>query len=137
MSCFEMTYRVPYAETDQIGVVYYANYLVYFERNRTEMLRAMGLPYSELEKQGIFLPVTEAHVDYKSSARYDDLLTFRGWTAEAKGVRLKLATEVYRDSELLCSGYVVLACCNTQGRPSRIPAELKTACERFTGPENL
>ncbi len=131
-----MTYRVPYAETDQMGVVYYANYLVYFERNRTEMLRSMGLPYVELEKQGIFLPVTEAHVDYKSSAKYDDLLTFRGWTAEAKGVRLKLACEVYRDDQLLCSGYVVLACCNEQGRPVRIPQELKDACVNFSGPEN-
>ncbi len=136
MSVFEMTYRVPYAETDQMGVVYYANYLVYFERHRTEMLRAIGLPYYELEKQGVFLPVTEAHVDYKNSARYDDLLTFRGWTAEVRGVRLKLACEVYRDDVLLCSGYVVLACCGSEGRPMRIPANLKAACEQVSGPES-
>lgn len=101
------------------------------------MLRSMGLPYVELEKKGIFLPVTEAHVDYKSSAKYDDLLTFRGWTSEARGVRLKLVCEVYRNDELLCSGYVVLACCNEKGKPIRIPAELKDACEKISGPENI
>ena len=133
MNYFEMTYRVPYAETDQMGVVYYANYLVYFERHRTEMLRSIGLPYSELENQGVFLPVTEAHIDYKAPACYDDLLTFRGWTIEARGVRIKMACEVYRDDTLLCTGYVVLACCNKAGRPMRIPADLKTACEQICG----
>jgi acyl-CoA thioester hydrolase len=136
MNCFEMTYRVPYAETDQMGVVYYANYLVYFERHRTEMLRSIGLPYLELEKQGVFLPVIEAHIDYKMPARYDNLLTFRGWTIEARGVRVKMACEVYRDETLLCSGYVVLACCNPEGRPMRIPAELKNACEQISGLES-
>ena len=75
----DMEYRVPYADTDQMGVVYYANYLEYFERSRTEMLRAAGLPYSELEKKGIILPVSEAYCKYLGPARYDDLPTFRSW----------------------------------------------------------
>ena len=61
---FECTYRVPYADTDQMGVVYYANYFEYFERGRTEMLRSVGAPYSVLEQEGAFLPVIEAHCDY-------------------------------------------------------------------------
>ena len=100
----EMTYRVPYADTDQMGVVYYANYLEYFERSRTEMLRSVGLPYSELEKQGIFLPVSEAYCRYLAPARYDDLLTFRSRVSEIKGVRMRVESEVRRGDELLVSG---------------------------------
>ena len=82
----EMSYRVPYADTDQMGVVYYANYLEYFERSRTEMLREAGLSYSEMEKMGYFLPVSEAYCKYSGSARYDDLLTFRSCIEEISRV---------------------------------------------------
>lgn len=127
----EMTYRVPYADTDQMGVVYYANYLEYFERGRTEMLRDAGLPYSELEKSGIRLPVSEVEVKYLGSARYDDLLVFRTWVEGLKGVRLRVACEVRRDDRVLVRGVVTLACIGPDRKPRRPSEELKAACRRL------
>jgi acyl-CoA thioester hydrolase len=124
----EMKYRVCYGDTDQMGVVYYANYLVFFERSRTEFLRDAGLPYSEIEASGVRLPVTEAHCEYKAPANYDDLLTFKSWTEYIKGARLKLVSEVWREDTLLCRGYVVLVCVNETGRPIRPPKNLIEAC---------
>lgn len=132
MSAHEMTYRVPYADTDQMSVVYYANYLTYFERSRTEMLRDAGLAYSELEKQGYFLPVAEAVCKYRASATYDNLLTFRSYFMETRGVRLTIATEVWNGDKLLVEGYVVLACVGENKKPVRVPAFLIDACKSYT-----
>ena len=127
----EMSYRVPYADTDQMGVVYYANYLEYFERSRTEMLRSIGLPYRELEARGVIFPVREAHCDYLASARYDDLLTFRSWVEEAKGARLKVATEIYCEDKLLVKGYVVLVSINPERKIIRLPEFVLEACKKL------
>ncbi len=127
----EIEYRVPYADTDQMGVVYYANYLEYFERSRTEMLRSAGLPYSELEKLGFFLPVSEAYCKYHSPARYDDLLTFRSWVGEMKGVRLVIHSEVRRGDEVLVSGHVVLVSVNFDRKVVRMNHKLVEACRAF------
>jgi acyl-CoA thioester hydrolase len=132
MSAHEMTYRVPYADTDQMDVVYYANYLVYFERSRTEMLRDAGFPYIELEQNGYFLPVAEVVCKYRASATYDDLLTFRSYFKEARGVRLTIATEVWNNDKLLVEGYVVLACVGANKKLVRVPAFLIDACKSYT-----
>ena len=126
---FECTYRVPYADTDQMGVVYYANYFEYFERGRTEMLRSVGAPYSVLEQEGAFLPVIEAHCDYFGSAKYDDLLTFRSYVESRTRIKLKICTEVLRQDELLVKGYVVLGCVNAEKRPVRMPESLAKCCD--------
>lgn len=128
MKIHRMQYRVPYADTDQMGVVYYANYLVYFERSRTEMLRDAGVPYSKLEMDGLFLPVSEAYCKYVSPAHYDELLTFTSTVEEIKGVRMKIASEVLRGETLLARGYVVLACVNKEGRLIKPSDELCSAC---------
>jgi acyl-CoA thioester hydrolase len=128
MKIYQMQYRVPYADTDQMGVVYYANYLVYFERSRTEMLRDAGLPYSTLEKEGVFLPVSEAYCKYLAPAHYDELLTFKSHVEEIKGVRIKMASEIQRGEEILARGYVVLACVNREGKLIRPPESLCNAC---------
>lgn len=128
MKIHRMQYRVPYADTDQMGVVYYANYLVYFERSRTEMLRDAGVPYSKLETDGLFLPVSEAYCKYVSPAHYDELLTFTSNVEEIKGVRMKIASEVLRGETLLARGYVVLACVNKEGRLIKPSDELCSAC---------
>lgn len=120
-----MDYRVPYADTDQMGVVYYANYLVYFERMRNELLRDRGVTYKELEAKGIMLPVLEAHCDYQRPAKYDDLLEIRGWCETIGRTRIKCHAEVARGDELLASGYTVHACLsNETGRPVRLPADV-------------
>jgi acyl-CoA thioester hydrolase len=119
------SYRVPYADTDQMGVVYYANYLVYFERSRNELLRATGFTYRELEARGIGLPVVEAHVDYRISALYDDELQLIGKLTMAKGVRLRIDCSVMRGDEELASGYTVHCCMDLKTRKlTRIPHEL-------------
>ncbi|MFA6716214.1 MAG: thioesterase family protein [Victivallales bacterium] len=131
MAAHEMTYRVPYADTDQMGVVYYANYLTYFERSRTEMLRDAGLPYSELEKRGYFLPVTEAVCKYRAPASYDQLLTFRSYFKEARGVRVTIVSEVWHEDKLLVEGYVTLACIGHDKKPVRAPEFLLEACQAY------
>ncbi len=127
-----MTYRVPYADTDQMGVVYYANYLEYFERGRTEMLRSAGMPYSEMEKLGVFLPVREAQLTYFSSAHYDDLLTFVSWIEEMHGAKLKMACEVLNEEgTLLVRGSVTLVCVNERRRVMRLPQMIMEKCKLF------
>ena len=100
-----MQYRVPYADTDQMGVVYYGNYLTIFERARNELMCACGYTYRECEAEGWALPVTHAEVDYRRPARYDDLLEVTAWCRAHKGVRLEIACEVRVGGELLVSGF--------------------------------
>jgi len=120
-----VVYEVPYADTDRMGVIYYANYLVYFERARTQLLRDFGHPYAELERDGVGLPVIEAHVDYKSPATYGDMLDIYGWTGWVRRARLRVDCEVRCGDVLLASGYTVHACIDlaTQ-RPMRVPKVL-------------
>ena len=102
-----MQYRVPYADTDQMGVVYYGNYLTIFERARNELMRACGYTYKQCEAEGWMLPVVHAEVDYHRPARYDDLLEVTAWCRSHKGVRLEIACEVRRKGEdrVLASGF--------------------------------
>lgn len=102
-----MSYRVPYADTDQMGVVYYGNYLTLFERARNELMRACGYTYRECEAEGFMLPVIHAEVDYRSPAKYDDLLEVTAYVRSWKGVRLEIACEVRRAGEerVLVSGF--------------------------------
>jgi acyl-CoA thioester hydrolase len=122
----EIKYRVPYADTDQMGVVYYANYLEYFERLRNELLREAGTPYSQIEKMGIILPVIEAYCKYIAPAKYDDLISISGWIEEAKGARLKIKCEIRSEkNSLLVEGWTVHACVNAVSKkPIRIPVFL-------------
>ena len=92
-------YRVPYADTDMMGVVYYGNYLTMFERARNELMRSCGLTYKECEAEGWGLPVTHAECDYRGSARYDDLLEISAWVQSQKGVRVEIACEIRRKGE--------------------------------------
>ena len=100
-------YRVPYADTDMMGVVYYGNYLTMFERARNELLRACGYTYKECEAEGFMLPVVHAEADYKSPAKYDDLLEISAWVQAQKGVRLEIACEIRRKGEegVLVNGF--------------------------------
>ena len=118
-------YRVPYADTDMMGVVYYGNYLTLFERSRNELMRALGPSYAQMEADGLMLPVIEAHVDYRAPARYDDMLEIAAWLAEARGVRCKVCCAVLRGGEILATGWTVHACVDAKTRrPARLPAWL-------------
>lgn len=125
-----LSYRVPYADTDQMGVVYYANYFEFFERFRNELLRAAGYTYLELEKERIAMPVIEAVCQYKASARYDDVIDITGCFAEACGVKVKIACRIYRAGKLLVEGHTVHACVDMKtGRPVRPPRFIKELIE--------
>jgi acyl-CoA thioester hydrolase len=119
-----LQYRVPYADVDRMGIVYYGHYLTYFERGRTELLRACGLPYAELEDQGILLPVIEAHCEYLKPARYDDLLLITTTTAGRTGIRILMQCQVSRDDSLLVRGYTRHVATTPEGRPCRLPTAL-------------
>jgi acyl-CoA thioester hydrolase len=120
-----MSYRVPYADTDMMGVVYYGNYLTLFERARNELMRSTGRTYAEMETGGAMLPVVEAHVQYRSPARYDDLLTVAAWVEEARGCRIKIRCAVLRDDTLLADGHTVHVCISSSTRkPIRLPPSL-------------
>jgi acyl-CoA thioester hydrolase len=119
--------RVRYAETDQMGVAYYANYLVWFEVGRTEWLRETGWTYREMEADGLTLPVIEAHCEYKRGARYDDELEIRTRGTLVSLVRLVFDYEIVRlgDESVVAKGQTVHATLGPTGRPVRIPARVK------------
>jgi acyl-CoA thioester hydrolase len=119
--------RVRYADTDQMGVVYHANYFVWFEVGRTDLLRAAGWTYREMEAEGLSLPVIEAHCDYKQPARYDDELDVRTTGALMSPVRVAFSYEVVRpaDGELLAIGRTVHATIDRTGRLCRLPDRVK------------
>ena len=121
MIAASIDYRVPYADTDQMTFVYYANYLIYFEMSREELMRAIGLPYSKLEELGCALPVLEAVCRYRKPAKFEDVLTITATLAEMKGVRVKIACTVRRGDELLAEGWTVHAFMNRDGRPRKPP----------------
>ena len=127
--------RVRYAETDQMGVVYHSNYLVYFEIGRTEMMRASGISYAELEKRGYVLAVTESSMKHTGSAKYDDLLTVRTWLRQVTKTRLRFEYAVMRGDDVLTSGHTTLAFLSRidNMRPVRAPEDVHQnagkACE--------
>jgi acyl-CoA thioester hydrolase len=108
--------------TDQMGVVYYANYLEMFEIGRTDLLRATGLTYRQMEQDGYFLPVIHAACDYLAPARYDDLLEIRTTIGRLSRVRIDFDYEVRRaeSGELLCRGVTRHAIVGAGGRPRRL-----------------
>ena len=115
--------RVRYAETDQMGVVYHANYLIWFEVGRTDLLRAAGWSYRAMEAEGFSLPVIEAHCEYRQPARYDDELDIATRGACLTPVRLHFTYTVTRagDDTPLATGHTVHASLGADGRPRRLP----------------
>lgn len=131
-------YRVPYADTDQMGVVYYANYLVLFERVRNEILRDCGIPYSDMEARGIGLPVVQAHADYYKPGFYDDLLTISGGFEKISGARVWVKCQVHRAEELLAEGHTVHVFMDLKKRcPVRPNPSILSAIEAGSIDENV
>ena len=120
--------RVRYAETDQMGFAYYANYLAWFEVGRCEWLRSLGWSYRALEEQdAIMLPVIEAHCEYRRPARYDDEIFIRTRGELVSPVRIRFTYEVVRgaDGAVLAGGHTVHASTDLAGRPKRLPARVR------------
>lgn len=135
--------RVRYAETDQMGVVYYANYLVWFELGRVEVLRAVGLSYKTLEADhGCILPVVEARCRYCAPARYDDEILIETSPALLRGTVLKFAYQVYRkpakeseERELLAEGETVHVVCDEHFQRKPLPEHYAEAMRQLIAQE--
>ena len=119
--------RVRYAETDQMGVVYYANYLVWFEVARTDLLRQFGWTYREMEESGVRLPVIEARCAYQRPARYDDEIEVRTTGRLLSPVRLEFTYEVVlvQDGITAATGVTQHAALTLDGRPCRLPDRIR------------
>jgi acyl-CoA thioester hydrolase len=119
--------RVRYADTDQMGVVYYANYLVWFEIGRTEWLRDAGWNYREMEETGVSLPVIEAHCEYRQPARYDEEIEIRTMAVAVTLARLRFDYQAVRvdGGALVAEGHTVHAALGANGRPCRLPVRVR------------
>ena len=130
MTSVETRLRVRYAETDQMGVVYHSNYLIWFEVGRVELMRSLGFDYKTMEKEDdCYLVVADVHCRYHLPARYDELLTVRTRIADAKNRTLKFGYELFRqsDDKLLATGDTTHVCCHRDGRVTHFPEKYKTA----------
>ena len=116
-------HRVNYSETDQMGFVYHANYLVWLDTARTEHLRRTGVTYKSMEEQGVFLAVTEAKIRYRLAARYDDLVRVRCWVRDLASRRVIFGYAVERAAtdELLATAETALIALNRRHALARIP----------------
>jgi acyl-CoA thioester hydrolase len=131
----ERKIRVRYKDTDQMGVIYYGNYLTFFEVGRSEYLRDLGFPYSSLEVEGYFMAVTEAYAKYHANVGYDSLITVKTKVSGLKNASVRFEYEVVdEDYELLVSGYTIHACMNSNHKPTRIPSRLRKIIEENLKP---
>lgn len=122
------TLRVYYEDTDLAGIVYYANYLKFIERGRSEFVRACGVDQGAVKaEQGIVFAVRRVEADYLSPARFDDLLTVTTTLVEMKGASLVMDQAVLRGDHTLFSARVVLVCLNDAGRAQRLPDDVRAA----------
>lgn len=117
----EITIRVRYAETDRMGLLHHANYLVYFEQARTELLRQQGLTYRDLEDKGFLLVLAKVEVRYRRPAQYDDLLVIRTTVKRITPVRIEHQYEVFREDTLLAEAATTLACVDREGKLQALP----------------
>lgn len=126
--------RVRYAETDQMGFVYYGNYATYFEVARVEALRSLGINYSDLETQnGILMPVLDLHVEYKKAATYDNEITVTLFVNKMPGIKIRFDYEITGPmGALLCTGYTHLAFIKKENhRPVLCPPPISQALQPF------
>ncbi|MCG3205389.1 MAG: Acyl-CoA thioesterase YbgC [Elusimicrobia bacterium] len=132
----QFEFRISYADTDRMGVVYYANYLTLFERGRTELLREIGLRYRDLEEvEKVFLPVSEASCRYLHPAKYDDLIRVTTRIGELGGASIKFSYEIF-DAETgrkIAEGFTRHPFVNSQWKPVRVPQKLREKLTPLTG----
>lgn len=124
--------RVYYEDTDAAGIVYYANYLKFVERARTELLRGIGIDHSRLQAEdGIAFAVRECAIDYRAPARLDDALEVRTRLLEISGAAIRAEQTVYRGEDLLVVATLRIVCLRANGRPARLPAGLRAAMDPY------
>ena len=134
----EHSVRVRYSETDRMGIVYHANYIVWFEIGRTEFCRAAGYPYTAMEEQGVLILVTGVDCRYRRAARYDDRVTIRTRMGDAGSRGLSFFYQIARteDGTLLAEGSTRHVFVDATNRPITIPAAIREAFARFVEAES-
>jgi acyl-CoA thioester hydrolase len=130
--------RVRYGETDQMGVVHHANYLLYLEESRTALMAARGCSYAAFEHSGWALPVRKAELRFRSPARYEDELMVRTWVEKLGPASVTFASEVWREADrtLIASGAIELACIDIRSTPrklAQLPEEMRRALAAEAG----
>ena len=134
----DATVRVRYAATDQMGVVYHANYLVWFEVGRIELIRALGIEYTRMEKEDdCHIVVADAHCRYQQPSRYDEVLRIRTRIAESRNRIVKFSYELFRDTDgkLLATGETTHIICGSNGRPKLLPAKYQSVFKSVVAPQ--
>jgi len=134
---FDAAVRVRYAETDQMGVVYHANYLVWFEVGRVELIRALGVEYKQMETEDdCHIVVVDAHCRFRKSAKYDDVLKIRTRISDTQNRTISFSYEVLRESDrqTLATGETVHVICGRNGRPKLLPEKYRTQFAAFREP---
>ncbi len=132
----DTTVRVRYAETDQMGVVYHSNYLIWFEVGRVELMRSLGFDYKRMElDDDTYIVVADIHCRYQHPARYDEVLTVRTRILEAKTRTLKFGYEIFRreDQKLLAIGHTIHVACSRDGHVKHFPDKYKAAFLSISG----
>ena len=139
MSVSSVEHRVNYSETDQMGFVYHANYLVWLDIARTEHLRSTGVTYKDMEERGVFLAVTEARIRYRQAARYDDVVRIRCWVRDLASRRVVFGYIVERagTAELLATAETALIALDRQRALARVPADVTERLHAIPDPVRL
>ena len=139
MSISFVEHRVNYSETDQMGFVYHANYLVWLDMARTEHLRHTGVTYKDMEERGVFLAVTEARIRYRQAARYDDVVRIKCWVRDLASRRVVFGYIVERaaTAELLATAETALIALDRQRVLSRVPADVTERLRAIPDPVRL
>lgn len=132
-------HRVNYSETDQMGLVYHANYVIWLDMARTEHLRGTGVTYKEMEEQGVYLAVTDLQLRYRRAARYDDLVRVRCWVREvaSRQVTFGYAVERAGSGELLATAQTSLMALDRGHSPTRIPEHVRDLLAPTSDPVRL
>jgi len=128
MPVYEFDFRVAYADTDRMGVVYYANYFILFERGRTELMRNLGVRYRDMEeKREMFLPAMDAHCNYLAPARYDDMLRIRTEVSELGRASVTFTYQIHNaeTGQALATGSSKHPFVNKNWKPMRVPEEFR------------
>jgi acyl-CoA thioester hydrolase len=132
MYTHETEIRMRYQETDNMGVVYYANYFVWFEVARSEFFRSLGISYSRLEADGNYLMVVSARCEYKHPARYDDIVKVESWISKARNSSLEFNYRLYVDKTLIAVGESAHVFTDSKRKATKIPREIKDIITRHS-----